>query len=167
MTYGVVDAAVYVGSAFAAYSRGIYQDLNTSCDSSPCYNAITNHAIAIVGWNDNGGDGYWILRNSWGTSWGENGYMRIKYTSARVACAAVYLTLGGSSSCPDCPSEGVITNATYRAGTTCSCSNATSITLGGNVTVENGATVTFKAPIITVNPGFHAENGSTVYIKQQ
>ena len=93
MTYGVVDAAVYVESAFQGYSGGIYQDSNTSCYSNPCYDTPTNHAIALVGWDDNGGDGYWILRNSWGTDWGENGYMRIKYISARVACAAVYLYL--------------------------------------------------------------------------
>ncbi|MBW1783782.1 MAG: hypothetical protein JRL30_23965 [Deltaproteobacteria bacterium] len=91
MTYGVVDAAVYVGSAFEAYSGGIYEDSKTSCSSYPCYYTPTNHVIALVGWNDNGGDGYWILRNSWGTSWGESGYMRIKYTSARVACEAAYL----------------------------------------------------------------------------
>lgn len=70
------------------------------------------------------------------------------------------------STCPDCPANGVITNATYPAGTTCSCSNATSITLGSNVTVESGAIVTFTAPRVTVQPGFHAENGSTVRIKQ-
>jgi hypothetical protein len=91
MEYGVVDAAVYAGSAFSAYSGGIYQDSKTSCFSYPCYYTETNHIIALVGWDDNGGDGYWILRNSWGTSWGENGYMRIKYTSARVACEAAYL----------------------------------------------------------------------------
>ncbi len=91
MTYGVIDAAVYVGSAFQGYSGGIYQDSKTSCYSNPCYYTPTNHIIALVGWDDNGGNGYWILRNSWGTSWGESGYMRIKYTSARVACEAAYL----------------------------------------------------------------------------
>jgi len=94
MTYGVVDAAVYVGTAFQSYSDGIYDDSNTTCDASPCYNATTNHAISLVGWDDNppeGGGGVWILRNSWGNSWGENGYMRIRYTAARVACAVCYL----------------------------------------------------------------------------
>ncbi len=97
MTYGVVDAAVYAGNAFEGYNSGIYEDTNTSCSSSPCYDTPTNHAIALVGWNDNNGDGYWILRNSWGTSWGENGYMRIAYTAARVACAAVYLVFGSTA----------------------------------------------------------------------
>jgi hypothetical protein len=94
ITYGVVDAAVKAGSAFSGYSGGIYQDSNTSCNSIPCYYTPTNHAISLVGWDDNGGDGYWILRNSWGTGWGESGYMRISYTSAYVACEACYLVYG-------------------------------------------------------------------------
>lgn len=94
MTYGVVDTAVYVGTAFEGYSGGIYQDSNTNCTGSPCYYTTTNHAISLVGWNDNNGDGYWILRNSWGTSWGESGYMRIKYTCAYVSCEAAYLVYG-------------------------------------------------------------------------
>jgi hypothetical protein len=70
-----------------------------------------------------------------------------------------------SSGCPPCPSNGVITNATYPAGSTCSCSHGTAITLGENVTVEDSATVTFTAPLVTVLPGFHAEDGSTVTIQ--
>ena len=94
MTYGVVDAAVWVGSAFQGYSGGIYEDTNTACDGNPCYDTTSNHAISLVGWDDNpseGGEGVWILRNSWGDTWGESGYMRIRYTSAVVACAATYL----------------------------------------------------------------------------
>ena len=71
-----------------------------------------------------------------------------------------------SSGCPPCPSNGVITNVTYPAGSTCSCSHGTAITLGDNVTVEDGATVTFTAPLVTVLPGFHAEDGSNVIIQQ-
>ena len=93
MSYGVVDAAVNVTSAFEAYASGVFADANTECNTSPCYYAETNHCIALVGWQDTSpdGDGYWILRNSWGTSWGENGYMRIAYRSAHVACAVCYM----------------------------------------------------------------------------
>ena len=95
MANGPVDAAVNVTSAFDAYTGGVYQDNQTGCPGSDCAYTITNHAIALVGWNDNGdaaNNGYWILRNSWGTSWGEQGYMRIKYGSARVSCSVAYLT---------------------------------------------------------------------------
>jgi len=100
MTYGVVDASVNVDSDFDAYTGGIYSNTSTNCDSSPCYYTPVNHAIALVGWDDNppeGGGGCWILRNSWGTSWGESGYMRIRYNSAVVACEACYLTYPGTN----------------------------------------------------------------------
>ena len=82
-----------------------------------------------------------------------------------IAIAGKTLTFT-QSECPDCPEDGVITNATYRTGTTSYCSNATAKTLGRDVAVENGATVTFTAPKVTVQPGFHGANGSTIYIKQ-
>ncbi len=100
MTYGVVDAAVMVDSAFEGYSSGIYENTNTQCSGNPCSYTTTNHAISLVGWNDNGdaeNNGYWILRNSWGTSWGESGYMRIKYRSAAVGCSVAYLMYACSS----------------------------------------------------------------------
>jgi len=104
MTYGPVDAAVYVTAAFQAYSGDIYEDTNTDCYEDPCYNTPTNHCVALVGWDDNGDpdtNGYWILRNSWGAyDWGESGYMRIKYRSARVACEACYLVYSGGEDCP-------------------------------------------------------------------
>jgi len=77
---------------------------------------------------------------------------------------AASMVISAVSSCPDCPASGMITNVTYATGTNCSCSNGASIVLGSNVKVEGGATVTFTAPTVTLSPGFHAENGSTVNI---
>ncbi|MCB8964975.1 MAG: fibronectin type III domain-containing protein [Bacteroidales bacterium] len=133
MTYGVVDAAVYATTAFSNYSGGIYTDSYTTCSSSPCYNTPTNHAIALVGWGYDATYGdYWILRNSWGTTWGENGYMRIKATSARVACSVCYMVYeGGSTINP----PTVSTNSVSSVATT-------SAVGGGNVTANGGATVT-------------------------
>jgi C1A family cysteine protease len=155
MTYGVIDAAVYVVSAFTAYSGGIYQDSNTSCGSNPCYYTPTNHIIALVGWNDNGGDGYWILRNSWGTSWGESGYMRIKYNSARVACEACYLVMGSTPS-----------TTTTTTSTTTSTTNTTTSTTA-STTSTSATTTTFpplaqcpecsQSPVVLTNTTFNSD----------
>ena len=55
-------------SSFKSYTSGIM----TNCVSSRM-----NHAVLAVGFNDNNVPPYWIIKNSWGTSWGEKGYIRI------------------------------------------------------------------------------------------
>ena len=110
--FGAVDVAVATNPAFDAYASGIYEDSKTECldaDGGICYYAPTDHVASLVGWDDNAGDGYWILRNSWGREWGENGYMRIKYNSAHVACAACYLTFTPKRALASQPKpEGVV-----------------------------------------------------------
>lgn len=96
-TFGATDAAVEVGDAFSEYTDGIYFDDYTSPRTPIEYKTSTNHAISLVGWDDHAcgeGQGAWILRNSWGPSWGMNGYMLIDYTSAAVATSATYLVYG-------------------------------------------------------------------------
>jgi uncharacterized protein YkwD len=69
--------------------------------------------------------------------------------------------------CPDCSDpELILQNVRFLAGSTCTCAAAISITLGVGVVIESGATVTFQSPIVTIQDGFHAENGSTVTIRQ-
>jgi C1A family cysteine protease len=86
--YGPIAAAVYVGDAFQAYTGGVFdRDELPDMGWLDCSESTdVNHAIMLVGWDDN--KGAWILRNSWGTSWGENGYMYIKYGISNVGFAA-------------------------------------------------------------------------------
>ena len=73
-TYGPVTAGVCVGADWYGYTEGIFSG-NDYCGG------YTNHQIILTGWDDT--TGTWILRNSWGDWWGEDGYMRIKWhTSA-------------------------------------------------------------------------------------
>ena len=72
-----------------------------------------------------------------------------------------------SGLCPDCSDDVVVLeDTTFASGTTCECVGAASITAGPGVTVQNGATVTFTAPTVTLQPGFHAETGSVVNIRE-
>jgi len=93
-SFGAVDAAVMVDADFQAYPSGIFENTLTAVNSDLPYYSSLNHAVSLVGWEDDPGDsgmGYWILRNSWGTNWGEDGYMRIRYTSARASMEGTYI----------------------------------------------------------------------------
>lgn len=83
-TYGPVAAAVCVGPAFSSYSGGVF----STNEASSC-TQIVNHAIVLTGWDD--ATQSWVLRNSWGTGWGEAGYMRIKWGISNVGYAANYV----------------------------------------------------------------------------
>jgi hypothetical protein len=50
---------------------------------------MTNHAIVLVGWDES--RGAWLLRNSWGNDWGEDGYMWIGYGSNSVGKYAAWV----------------------------------------------------------------------------
>ena len=46
-----------------------------------------NHAVVLIGYGTDlaTGKDYWLVRNSWGTSWGEAGYIRLLRTAANTA----------------------------------------------------------------------------------
>ena len=65
---GPHTVAVYANAAWKRYDSGIFDD-------SDCSSSTYNHAVINVGYDKT--EGYWLIRNSWSTSWGENGYMKI------------------------------------------------------------------------------------------
>ena len=98
---GAVVVSVLTSPAFDSYEKGVYEDTFTEPNTNPYYYYATDHEVSVVGWDDNppeGGEGCWILRNSWGEDWGEKGYMRIRYGSAGVNLSTCYLWLDPASS---------------------------------------------------------------------
>jgi inhibitor of cysteine peptidase len=96
--HGPVAVAICVSSAFNYYGGGVFQtDETASCDGG------VNHGVVLVGWDDTQAGGVWILRNSWGPGWGENGYMRIKYGTSNVGLGASYVVYGTVNVPPAAP----------------------------------------------------------------
>jgi C1A family cysteine protease len=76
MDYGPLATSMGANSQFQNYSGGCYAD-----DA----NTPTNHGVVIVGWDDTVCEGgSWIVKNSWGTQWGENGYFYIRRGDLRL-----------------------------------------------------------------------------------
>ena len=69
---GVVSVGVKGGRSLQAYKSGIYYD-RYLCRAT----AYPNHAVNLVGYGEEGGQKYWLIRNSWGKDWGEGGYYRM------------------------------------------------------------------------------------------
>jgi C1A family cysteine protease len=77
---GPVACAIAVCGGFSSYTGGCYEE---ECSE-------INHGVLLVGWDDDicGGDGAWIIKNSWGPDWGDDGFMYIKYGSSYIGYAA-------------------------------------------------------------------------------
>ncbi len=88
--YGPISVCVTANSAMQGYGGGIF---------NACSAGDINHAVVLVGWDDNQGqNGIWIMRNSWSPGWGEGGYMRMEYNCSRIGYGGAYVDyIGGAS----------------------------------------------------------------------
>lgn len=86
--HGPMAIGFEVESDFRYYDGGIYQHsgLTSSSDFAKPFEQ-TNHAVAVVGYGhcDKENLDFWIVKNSWGTQWGEDGYFRIVRGTDNVA----------------------------------------------------------------------------------
>ena len=73
---GPVSVALEVQGDFQAYTGGIYKSEDPDCGSG------LNHGVLLVGQKDN----YYIVKNSWGESWGEDGYIRLEIGKGSGTC---------------------------------------------------------------------------------
>ncbi|XP_026366398.1 pro-cathepsin H isoform X1 [Ursus americanus] len=89
--YNPVSFAFEVTSDFMMYRKGVYS--STSCHKTP---DKVNHAVLAVGYGEQNGIPYWIVKNSWGPQWGMNGYFLIergKNMCGLAACASYPIPL--------------------------------------------------------------------------
>lgn len=68
-TRGPISCGICVTEELVAYTGGIFTDTTNATD--------INHDISVVGYGEENGQKYWLIRNSWGTYWGEQGFFRL------------------------------------------------------------------------------------------
>ncbi|XP_007564164.1 PREDICTED: dipeptidyl peptidase 1 [Poecilia mexicana] len=86
---GPMAVALEVYPDFMNYKGGIYHHTGLADSINPF--ELTNHAVLLVGYGrcHKTGEKYWIVKNSWGAQWGEDGYFRIRRGSDECAIESI------------------------------------------------------------------------------
>jgi len=104
-------------SNWGAYNSGVFDDCTE--------NAIINHAIVAMGYGTDSSlkRDFWLIRNSWGKDWGEEGYIRVlRHKEEDSYCGTDSLPLegvgckGGPESLPVCGMCGILSDSAYPTG---------------------------------------------------
>lgn len=85
--YGPLVVMLYASDYWKLYTGGIWYE--------PECSETTNHAVLLVGYGRENGHDYWLIKNSWGKDWGENGYIKFIRNKHKQFCgfpdSALYL----------------------------------------------------------------------------
>ncbi len=151
-TYGPLLTTMDVYADFFYYHSGVYTYTSGTYQGG--------HAVLIVGYDDAGQ--YFIVKNSWGTGWGESGYFKIGYSELNTVVNFGDWTIAYASAAPTCTyslstttthvdaSGGPASVSVNASGTTCgwtAASNASWITItsGTGATGSGGVYYTVAA----------------------
>lgn len=113
---GAITTFFYVYNDFFNYRSGVYVYDGVSAYAG-------GHAVTVIGFDD--AQGYWVVKNSWGTGWGESGYFRIAYGQCGIMSGAsgnmIGFTFVRDAPAPSpSPAPAVCGNGACEAGETCS-----------------------------------------------
>jgi putative hemolysin len=157
------------------WCRDSQGDPHGSCGSAgdpPCPSGTTctpigmNHCVVIAGYDDNGGNGYWIIKNSWGAGYDGDGYFNMRYDNCLVQDAVYYVDSGTTPNRPpvaeaDGPYEAECQGATTTLaldGTASSDPDADALTYAWastcpSPTFDNAASATPALTVATASLG--------------
>uniref|UniRef100_A0A914WV66 Peptidase C1A papain C-terminal domain-containing protein n=1 Tax=Plectus sambesii TaxID=2011161 RepID=A0A914WV66_9BILA len=134
-----VAVGIAVSDDFFLYESGVYD--------AACGDTI-NHAVVLVGYTDE----YWIIQNSWGPDWGENGYMRIKRGDDRCLMTHYWATptaLEGTSTATTTTTSATTPSSATTTVSAATTSSATTTKTATSSTTEAPVDVTTKKPTKT------------------
>jgi C1A family cysteine protease len=162
-TSGPLSIAVDATS-FQTYTGGIL----TNCISNQI-----DHGVLIVGFDDTNSPPYWIIKNSWGASWGENGYIRVEkgtnqclittYPCSSQVTPGPSTTAGPTTSAAPGPSG----DFEQKTCTDPKCSNCSAVRLPQNQCITSGkysytATCATDALIVSAYPSSRKCQGTPI-----
>ena len=78
--HGPLVAPIVYDNCLGNYRGGVFNEQD---------NGTVNHALLLVGWDDS--KQAWLVKNSWGEEWGENGFAWIKYGSNNIGVFAAWI----------------------------------------------------------------------------
>jgi len=114
-TKGPIAISIAAGGfAFQFYGGGVLKN---------CNDYDMDHAVQLVGYGTDAGNDYWLVRNSWGGSWGESGYIRMKrYGEGNEPCGTDSTPQDGDACKGDntprkyCGECGILSSSSYPTG---------------------------------------------------
>jgi cathepsin L len=105
-------------STWSSYKSGIFNGCNQ-------VNPDINHAVVLVGYGEDAGQKYWLVRNSWSASWGESGYIRLARFENEEEICGTDITPQDGTACDGqtqpvkvCGTCGILYDSAYPTGAT-------------------------------------------------
>ena len=111
--------SIVIDASFGNYESGVYDGCSKATMD-------LDHGMQMVGYGTEGGVAYWLVRNSWGTGWGDQGYIKIqRYADDATRPCGVDNSpgdgmgcKGGPTSIKPCGSCGLLWDTSYPTNVT-------------------------------------------------